>query len=116
MHINHTEKIVILELEGNCWTATYPNGEISNSLFPLGIIPLPYNKDASIELVAEELSKLKNNLQILHNEIHHGSEIGGGYPLLISYPLQSINIRQPVDDRVFQWNIYATNEWWRFCK
>lgn len=84
MHINHTEKIVILELEGNCWTATYQNDETSNSPFPLGIIPLPYNKDASIELVAEELSKLKNNLQILHNEIHHGSEGGGVIHYLLS--------------------------------
>ena len=96
MHINHTEKIVILELDGNCWTATYPNDEVSNSLFPLGIIPpLPYDKDASIELVAEGLSKVQNKLQILHNEIHHGSEIGGVIHVLSPIPCSKSILDSP---------------------
>ncbi len=45
--------------------------------------------------MAEELSKLKNNLQILHNEIHHGSEIGGVIHCLSPIPCIQSTLDSP---------------------
>ena len=103
MQIHHKNQIVILELDDNSWTATYPQDELTNSLFPLGKIPLPYNREASIEFVANELSKMQNNLQILHNEILYGSDIGGVIHVISPIPCGKSILDRP-------WKIECYNE------